>query len=111
MSSRDPGLASSLRRLGIELGERLNGAACVLEYSHGPGLAGAWVRRSRIKDVETRAGVGAGDDAPRGAVPLFDQGLHYAAGSTVLSHPPDLIRGDGSCCLQGVEPRAEVRAG
>src|SRR5437660_8174489 len=93
MSSRDPGLASSLRRLGIELGERLNGAACVLEYSHGPGLAGAWVRRSRIKDVETRAGVGAGDDAPRGAVPLFDHRLLDPAADH-RPHRPNVVGGD-----------------
>ncbi len=86
-------IAEGAQTLGIELGERLNSVACVLEYSHAPGLSGAGVRRSRVKDVEARAGVGAGDDAPRGAVPLFDHRLLDPAADH-RPHRPDVVGGD-----------------
>src|SRR5437870_1315081 len=80
--------------LGIELGERLyhSGGA---ELPHSPGLAGALVCRSRLKEVGGRAGVGAGDHAPTGAVPLFDEGLRDVAGGVEeCSHGPDVGGGD-----------------
>src|SRR5713226_262535 len=84
----------TLRRLGIELGEGVyhSGGA---ELPHSPGLAGALVCRSCLKEVVVRTGVGAGDHAPTGAVPLFDEGLRGVAGGVEeCSHGPDVGGGD-----------------
>src|SRR3989442_7358360 len=89
-------------RLGIELGERLQDVVCgVEECSHGPGLAGAWVRRGRFQNVFARAGVGAGDNTPSGAVPLLD---HRRRGSGIgiheIPHCPDVVGGDDGDALE-----------
>src|SRR5262249_15729503 len=97
VSSKQASITSAKhpRRLGIELGEGLEDVVGgVEECSHGPGLAGALVRCRRVQDVFARARVGAGDDTPTAAVPLFDHRLKDTEVDEHRSHRPDVVGGD-----------------
>src|SRR5206468_1725861 len=75
-------------------------------------LAGARVRRSRVKEILAPDGIGAGDDAPTRAVPLFDKGLKGAGGIiNEVPHGPDVAGGDDGDSMKGVGYGAGIRTG
>ena len=58
------------------------------------------------------AGIGAGDDAPTGAVPLFDEGLNGAGGIiNEVPHGPDVGGGDDGDSIKDVGYGAGIRTG
>src|SRR5207248_8344046 len=80
------------------LGQGLLHAELVLRAAHGPYVVGVATLRGHrhpIEDVVAHAHVGAGDDAPRGAVPVLDQRLLHHVGGEVEAHGPDVVCGDG----------------
>src|SRR5437763_7857696 len=95
----------------MELGERLLDPAGSSEQPHGPGLAGARVRRNPAK-AGARAGARAGDDIPTGAVPLCNERLRDAAGGiSGLPHGPDVVGGDAGDSKEDIGQRAGARGG
>ncbi len=64
--------------------------AAVDEVSHRPDVAGTWDPHHTGKRVVARPNVGAGHDAPTGAIPLLSQGLPESrAAVDELPHRPD----------------------
>lgn len=82
-----------IRPLGIERDET----------AHGPGLAGARVCRSCVKEILHPAGIGTGYYAPTRAIPLFDEGLKGAGGIiNEVPHSPDVSGGDDGDSIEDV---------
>src|SRR6266566_3756565 len=82
------------------------------ETAHGPGLAGAWVRRSCVKEILHPSGIGTGHDAPTGAVPQLNKSLKRA-GVIIdeVPHSPDLGGGDDGDSMEDVGDSAGIGTG
>src|SRR5438045_8736270 len=83
--------------LAMELDERVT--IPVAGASHRPELIGGWNPCHRVKFTHCRAW--AGDDAPTGAIPVFDHRCTVGK-----SHGPDVAGGDG--CYPGRPARCAV---
>jgi hypothetical protein len=73
------------------------------ETAHGPGLTGARVRRSCVKEILHSTGIGTGYYAPIRAIPQLNEGLKRAGGIiNEVPHGPDLGGGDNSDSIEDV---------